>query len=47
MAVRPARRDHEREGQIVFGPEPEHEHAIPYFPQPGQHAHDDPEAEQS
>jgi 4-azaleucine resistance transporter AzlC len=45
MAVRPARHDHEREGQIVFGPEPEHEHAIPYFPQPGEHAHDDPEAE--
>lgn len=46
MAVRPAREEHEREGQIVFGPAPahEHEHAVPFFPQRAEHAHDDPEA---
>ena len=46
MAITPGRADHPREGQIAFGPEPahEHEHAIPFFPQRGEHAHDDPEA---
>jgi 4-azaleucine resistance transporter AzlC len=44
MAVRPGPRDHEREGQLAFGLEPEHEHAIPFFPQRSEHAHDDPEA---
>lgn len=50
MAVRPARDEHSREGQIVFGPEPahehedQHEHAVPFFPQRAGHAHDDPEA---
>jgi 4-azaleucine resistance transporter AzlC len=42
MVVRPTSREHEREGQIVFGPEPAHEHAMPYFPQRSEHAHDDP-----
>lgn len=46
MAVRPAREEHPREGQLAFGPEPahEHEHALPFFPQAGGHARDDPEA---
>ena len=44
MAARARPEDHEREGQLAFGPEPAHEHAIPYFPQPSEHAHDDPEA---
>ena len=44
MAVRPRQGEHEREGQLAFGPEPQHEHAIPYFPQRAGHAHDDPEA---
>jgi 4-azaleucine resistance transporter AzlC len=71
MALRPGRADHEREGQIVFGPEPAHEHegehahehegehghehahehphghehAVPFFPQRGGHAHDNPEGD--
>ena len=44
MAVRPGAGEHAREEQVAFGPEPQHEHAIPYFPQRGEHAHDDPEA---
>ena len=44
MAVRPGAGEHAREGQRAFGPEPQHEHAIPYFPQREEHAHDDPEA---
>jgi 4-azaleucine resistance transporter AzlC len=44
MAVRPRAGEHGREGQLAFGPEPQHEHAIPFFPQRTEHAHDDPEA---
>ena len=44
MAVRPRAGEHAREGQLAFGPEPEHEHAIPYFPQRAGHARDDPDA---
>jgi branched chain amino acid efflux pump len=44
MAVRPAPAEHAREGQLAFGPEPRHQHAVPYFPQRAEHAHDDPEA---
>ena len=44
MVVRPGTSDHGREGQLAFGREPQHEHAIPYFPQRAEHAHDDPEA---
>jgi hypothetical protein len=46
MAVRPGVGEYEREGQLAFGPAPahDHEHAIPYFPQRAEHAHDDPEA---
>jgi branched chain amino acid efflux pump len=44
MAVRPGAHDHAREGQLAFGPEPEHEHAVPYFPQRDAHAHHDPDA---
>jgi len=44
MVVRPGTSDHGREGQLAFGPEPQHEHAIPSFPQRAEHAHDDPEA---
>ncbi len=54
MAVRPGPREHQREGQLAFGPEPhhlhdddhehehEHEHAVPFFPQRSGHGHDDP-----
>src|SRR6185295_18400133 len=42
--VRPGTSDHGREGQLAFGPEPQHEHAFPSFPQRAEHAHDDPEA---
>jgi 4-azaleucine resistance transporter AzlC len=46
MAIQPARDEHAHEGQIVFGPEPahEHEHAVPFFPQRAGHAHDESEA---
>jgi 4-azaleucine resistance transporter AzlC len=44
MAARPRADEHAREGQLAFGPEPGHEHAVPYFPQRAEHAHDDPEA---
>src|SRR5689334_16547511 len=44
MVVRPRAGEHARAGQLAFGPEPEHEHAMPYFPQGGEHAPDDPEA---
>lgn len=44
MAVRPRPEEHRREGQLAFGPEPQHEHAVPFFPQRAEHAHDDPEA---
>jgi len=44
MAVRARPDEHAREGQLAFGPEPLHEHAMPYFPQRAEHAHDDPEA---
>jgi 4-azaleucine resistance transporter AzlC len=43
MAVRPRAGEHPREGQLAYGPEPRHEHAVPYFPQRHEHAHDDPE----
>lgn len=43
LAARPRAGEHEREGQLAFGPEPAHEHAVPFFPQRSQHAHDDPE----
>lgn len=52
MAVRPGAREHQREGQLAFGPEPahqhddgaphDHEHAIPFFPQRAEHGHQDP-----
>jgi branched chain amino acid efflux pump len=44
MATRPGRGEHERLGQLAMGPEPAHEHddAIPFFPQRGAHAPDDP-----
>ena len=42
IAVRPGPREHERQGQLAFGPEPAHEHTIPYFPERSAHAHDDP-----
>jgi 4-azaleucine resistance transporter AzlC len=44
MAVAPRIGEHAREGQLAFGPEPAHEHAVPYFPQRAEHAQDDPEA---
>lgn len=44
MATRPGRGEHERLGQIAFGPEPTHDHddAIPFFPQRSGHAAADP-----
>ena len=45
IAVRPGRRDHGREGQLAFGPEPSHEHAVPFFPQRSDHAPGDPDAD--
>jgi predicted branched-subunit amino acid permease len=49
IAVRPGGRDHGREGQLAFGPEPihahEHEHPVPFFPQRSDHAKGDPEAD--
>jgi 4-azaleucine resistance transporter AzlC len=44
MAARAGADEHAREGQLAFGPEPQHEHPLPYFPQRSEHAHDDPEA---
>jgi len=44
MAARPRAGEHDRAGQLAFGPEQGHEHAMPYFPQGGEHAPDDPEA---
>jgi 4-azaleucine resistance transporter AzlC len=44
MAVRARPDEHARDGQLAFGREPLHEHAMPYFPQRAEHAHDDPEA---
>ncbi|HTK44719.1 MAG TPA: AzlC family ABC transporter permease [Patescibacteria group bacterium] len=44
MAVRARAGEHAREGQLAFGPEPQHEHAAPYFPQRTEHARDDPDA---
>jgi 4-azaleucine resistance transporter AzlC len=44
VGVRPRAGEHEGERQLAFGLEPEHEQALPYFPQRGEHAHDDPEA---
>ena len=44
MAVRPPADEFVRVGELAFGPEPKHEHAVPYFPQRTEHAHDDPEA---
>jgi 4-azaleucine resistance transporter AzlC len=43
MAVQPRAGEHARQGQLAFGPEPQHEHAVPFFPQRAGHAHDDPE----
>jgi 4-azaleucine resistance transporter AzlC len=49
MAVGRGARDHEHDGQIVFGREPSHErehvNAVPYFPQRAAHAHDDRESD--
>ena len=51
IAVRPGGRDHGREGQLAFGPEPihdhdhPHEHPVPFFPQRSDHAKGDPEAD--
>ena len=54
LAVRPGPKEHGREGQLAFGPEPvhdhgedgatPHEHALPFYPQGSGHAPDDPEA---
>jgi 4-azaleucine resistance transporter AzlC len=44
MAVRPSADVHGREAKPVSGADPRQQHAIPYFPQPAEHAHDDPEA---
>jgi 4-azaleucine resistance transporter AzlC len=44
MAALPRAGEQERAGQLAFGPEPAHEHPVPYFPQRAEHAHDDPEA---
>jgi len=52
LAVRPGPKEHGREGQLAFGPEPvhdhdagaPHEHALPFYPQGAGHAPDDPEA---
>jgi len=44
MAVRPRAGEHGREGQLAFGPEPLHEHAVPYFRERAEHALDDPES---
>ncbi len=52
MAVQPSSAEHRREGQLAYGPEPahdhdpEHEHAIPYFPQRSAHGRDDPAGKQ-
>jgi 4-azaleucine resistance transporter AzlC len=53
IAVRPGPRDHDREGQLAFGPEPmhdhgpdaDHEHPMSFFPQRSDHAKGDPEAD--
>jgi 4-azaleucine resistance transporter AzlC len=44
MAVRPGRDDHQREGQLAYGPEPAHDHedAVAFFPQRSGHAPSDP-----
>jgi 4-azaleucine resistance transporter AzlC len=44
MAVRPAPGEREREGQRAYGPEPEHEDAVPFFPQRPSHDRDDSDA---
>jgi branched chain amino acid efflux pump len=46
IAIRPGARDHGREGQLGFGPEPMHEHAVPFFPKRSDHARGDPEADE-
>ena len=38
MAVRPRAGEHAREGQLAYGPEPDHEHAVPDFAQRPEHA---------
>jgi 4-azaleucine resistance transporter AzlC len=57
IAIRPGAREHGREGQLAFGPEPrhdhggthadasDHEHAVPFFPQRADHARGDPKAD--
>jgi 4-azaleucine resistance transporter AzlC len=44
LLVRTSRREHAREGQLAYGPEPVHAHedAVPFFPQSAPHAHADP-----
>ena len=44
--MRPGAGDHQREGQLAFGPEPAHDHedAVPYFPQRRGHLPSDPES---
>jgi len=44
MAVRPSDQEHQREGQLAYGPDPAHEHAVPFFPQPAGHARHAPGA---
>jgi 4-azaleucine resistance transporter AzlC len=44
LATRPRAGEHEREGQLAYGPAPAHEHPVPYFPQRTAHAPDDPQA---
>ncbi len=48
ILVKPGTGEHRHEGQIVFGPEPAHDHedAVPFFPQRGGHVPSDPEAPQ-
>jgi 4-azaleucine resistance transporter AzlC len=54
IAARAGATEHQREGQLAYGPEPahdhppgtpEHEHAAPFFPQRAGHAHEDPEGD--
>lgn len=54
LAVRPSAKEHAREGQLAFGPEPahdhgdgphDHEHAVAFFPQRAGHARSDPDVD--
>lgn len=54
LAVRPSAKEHAREAQLAFGPEPahdhgdgahDHEHAVAFFPQRTGHARSDPDVD--